>query len=790
MYEYIRDHQMNIMLALCAICAMMAVMLLITRFLSKKRKWILILMEIIATALLGFDRAAYLYRGDVSHLGYVMVRLSNFMVFFLTSAVVFGFNLYLSDLLMKEGKRETLSKRLKFVYIGSAIGMLMAVVAHFTGLYYSFDENNIYQRGPGFLLCYIVPVVFPIIQFTVIFQYRKLFSKFIYISLVLYIFVPIVVGIIQIFTYGLSIVNMAMVMVSVSLYVFNYLDINDEVVRVHEIEVGNLQKEQRSTKRLFDQTATAFVRAVEKRDPYLEGHAVRVAELARQIAGEARKAEDEKDEVYYAALLHDIGMIGIPDSLIGKSDDLTEEEIEILKRKPIVSEEILSNIKEYPYLREGALYSREHYDGSGYPEGLKGKDIPEVARIIAVADAYATMTSRQRNRAPLPYQNVREEFIRESGQQFDPVFADIMIRIMDAEHAEKKDEVQVETELSCGRYREKVSVGIPVTKEITKISFRAEEIGGDGSGFSAPSIILFDSYDRHVHDNPKAIEAYRYVEYAEIWFDGHYVSTNARNMEVEVVPREENAEHGDSAYEMVLGRFEGQMSVKMIGPSCIVDVVLALPDNSKSSYLGLTGENCRLREIKLQKTGDLVQSSDIRKIVQKLNFTDRLESDLPNIQVDRPQSAATEGIPVAGKLQLDFHTMSLPWSNLVWHCPHILLFYAKDKKMGGEDYREYALIKLNGEIAGDERYAENRFSMKKNESFPGWDVWKRKNKEGYECSVQVRRRGNRVVLSTENLGIAIENITVLKEGEDTVYVALTGDQVALTDIRIESADPK
>ncbi|MBQ4464898.1 MAG: diguanylate cyclase, partial [Oscillospiraceae bacterium] len=85
MFEIIREHQLNIMLALCAVCCMMAGLLLFTQFLSDRRKWILILMELAATFLLGFDRAAYIYKGDMRPVGAFMVRISNFMVFFLTS---------------------------------------------------------------------------------------------------------------------------------------------------------------------------------------------------------------------------------------------------------------------------------------------------------------------------------------------------------------------------------------------------------------------------------------------------------------------------------------------------------------------------------------------------------------------------------------------------------------------------------------------------------------------------------------------------------------------------------
>ena len=164
MFDFIRDYQMSIMLALCSVCATMAVLLLITRFLSKRRKWILVIMELVATFLLWFDRLAYIYRGDTSDLGYVMVRLSNFMVFFLTSCVVFGFNLYLCDLLLNEGEMETLPRRLRVAQIGGLVGMILAVVSHFTGLYYHFDENNVYQRGDGFLIAYLIPVIIPLLR--------------------------------------------------------------------------------------------------------------------------------------------------------------------------------------------------------------------------------------------------------------------------------------------------------------------------------------------------------------------------------------------------------------------------------------------------------------------------------------------------------------------------------------------------------------------------------------------------------------------------------------------------
>lgn len=782
MFEIIREHQMNIMLALCAICIMIAGLLLFTRFLSKRRKWILFLMELIAACLLAFDRAAYICRGDETPLGGFMVRLSNFMVFFLTSAVVPAFNLYLTDLLQNEAGLKEIPKRLKAVNLLAALGMMLVILSNFTGLFYYIDEHSVYHRGPGFLLSYAVPVLLPIVQYTVIRQYKAAFSRLIYTSLVLYIFFPITVGIIQIFTYGLSIVNMAIVLVSISLYIFCYLDINDAAERSHAAEVGSLRNERQSMKRLFDQTVTAFAAAAEKRDAYSEGHSVRVALLAQKLAEHGGKSAEECSNVYYAALLHDIGRIAFPDSLIGKTEGFRDTEEEQLRQKPVLSAEMLSGITEAPYLSAGVRACREWYDGSGYPDGLSGKSIPEIARIIAVADAYDAMISGDRTHAPLSYQVVREEFVKQSGTQFDPVYAEIMVQLMDSEHAEleQADNTRLESEIICNHYRETVSAGIPAEQAVTKITFSAEPADPGKNGFSAPSVIVFDSYDRHVHSDPKTIRAYRYTEFCELWFDGHYVSTNTRHLAVQVTENKQPA----PGYEIITGRYDDHISVRMISPERTAEFILAVPDVSKSSYIGVTGEHCRICGLSAQKTGAQTDAGSIRRIISSIRYTDRLESDLPNVQIDHPRSAASAGIPLRDEIIVDFHTMSLPSADLVWHCPYLVIYSAEDSQVGGKRYREYALIKLNGEKSGSNDHAENTLTVKKNADFPGWEAWKRLHRKGLECSVRIVKKGGRIYVSTETLGIAIEHTTVILDGNDTIFAALTGDQVALTDIRV------
>lgn len=788
MFELIRAHQLNIMLVLCGACGILTVLLFFTRFLSKSRKVILVLMEVAAFWLLWFDRLAYIYAGDPGRIGYIMVRVSNFAVFFLTSGIVFCFNLYLCDLLKNEGKLAVLPKRLLVVGVLAAVGMLLAVIAAFTGLYYYFDEVNIYHRGQGFLIAYIAPFAGPIIQYTVIRNYKKSFSRLINISAVLYIFVPMLCGTIQVFTYGISIVNLSLVAVSVSLYIFMYLDLNDTVERAHEIEIDNMKDEQKRMEKIFDQTATAFVSAVEKKDEFTKGNSQLKADYSKRIAVLAGKNEEECEKAYYAALLHDVGLIGIPDSVIKHDTDPNKRDIEALKEKSLIGAEILSNITEYPYLSESARYSHERYDGNGYPEGLKGKEIPEIARIVGVADAYVGLTTKKRYRDALPQFMAREAFLKGAGEEFDPDFAHIMVRIIDTDTNERADDdtAKLETEIECRKYREHVSRGIPVERDVRRISFDCELIPGTHNGFSAPSIILFDAFDGRTHGNKKEIERYDYLEYGEVWFDKYSVTTVARKIVEKSADEAETGEiiEDDSRYEIIAGRYDDHLKLIMKASNYAKEVIVALPSGSKASYIGLTGENCRITGINVELTGDKIQSDDIIRIAQPVSYIEHFESDIKNVQIDQTRSATTEGVEVKNRMTIGFHTMSLPVASLVWHCPYILLYTSDDGSVGGPNYKELNLIKLDGEDQGDSEYAKNRFIMKKTKDFPGWDAWKEANKEGINCEVLLEKKGDHVVLKTENLGISIENTTIIDDDNTKVYAALTGDQVALTDIRV------
>ncbi len=747
MFDFIRDHQMNIMLCLCAVCATMTVMLFLTKFLSTRRKWILICMEIIATFLLFFDRMAYIYSGNTSAAGYIMVRLSNFMVFFLTSSTVLVFDFYLVDLLLNEGKLSKVPKRLMFAGFTASAGMMLAIVSAFTDFYYYFDYQNVYHRGPGFLIAYLVPVICPLVQYTAIIKYRKSFSKFISTAVALYIFLPILTGIIQIFTYGISIVNMTMVLVSVSLYFFSYLDVNAAVEKAHEIEIQSFKTEQARMKSVFVQAAQAMASLLEQGNKVSKGFAERVALTARDLAKKAGKGEDDCDKVFYAAYSCDAG------------------------------EEALSYIKTFPYLYETAKFVGKDYDES----------LPEYSRIITVAKDYVKMI----NDPNIPPFFVRDYFIREAGRKYDPLYAKYVVELLDSETNKgtfEKAAEEMKTELVCHKYREDVTSGIPVLQNLSDITFNStalEAAEGAASKFALPSIILFDSSDQMVQKTPETIESHRYIEYCEVWFDGHFISTGVRNMEIRNISESAGQKSdGLATYKITASRFEDHILLKMYGPEKSFDLIIALASASKSAFIGITGENVHIQNIKIEQTNQLTAENDIPRIAEKLSYINRIESDIPNVQIVKPLAVFTKGIEVKNNMKIYFHAQSLPDANLVWHCPYVILYYSDDGKVYGKNYREYAMVKFDGEENGSNENAENSFMMKKTENFTNWEEWEALSKAGYESQVEFIKNGNEVTFITQNKGIYIQNTTKVKNGNKDIFVAFSGDQVALTDIRI------
>lgn len=206
-----------------------------------------------------------------------------------------------------------------------------------------------------------------------------------------------------------------------------------------ELEVDrktvDLQKAQERLEQSLLQTIRALSSTVEAKDRYTNGHSKRVAEYAREIARRMGKSEQEQTEIYYAGLLHDVGKIRVSDAIINKKGKLTDDELASVKLHPVVGYHILRGISDMHDIASGARWHHERYDGNGYPDGLAGENIPQIARIIGVVDAYDAMTSNRSYRHLLPQEVVRSEFEEGMGKQFDPGVTKIMLEMIDEDTA-------------------------------------------------------------------------------------------------------------------------------------------------------------------------------------------------------------------------------------------------------------------------------------------------------------------------------------------------------------------
>ena len=205
----------------------------------------------------------------------------------------------------------------------------------------------------------------------------------------------------------------------------------DELVHLQHNLEDEVEKKTRENESLSLHVVQTLAEAIDAKDNYTSGHSGRVARYSREIARRANYSERDQNEIYMMGLLHDVGKIGVPDAVINKPGRLTDDEFEQIKNHPVMGARILKTIREMPKLVTGARWHHERFDGSGYPDGLKGLDIPEEARIIAVADAYDAMTSNRSYRSGMAQSKVREQIENGKGSQFDPRFADIMISMID-----------------------------------------------------------------------------------------------------------------------------------------------------------------------------------------------------------------------------------------------------------------------------------------------------------------------------------------------------------------------
>ena len=183
-------------------------------------------------------------------------------------------------------------------------------------------------------------------------------------------------------------------------------------------------------------TFEKVVELLEERDPYTGEHSNEVAELAEAIAQELGLRGSEVEMIKAVARVHDIGKIAVPDRILLKPGKLDPEEWEIMKRHPVIGADLLKGLEVYGRYADVVRYEHEHWDGSGYPEGLKGEEIPMAARIIAAADVYHALISDRPYRPAYPKEKALDIIRNMAGKVLDPKVVEALLRALERQEEE------------------------------------------------------------------------------------------------------------------------------------------------------------------------------------------------------------------------------------------------------------------------------------------------------------------------------------------------------------------
>lgn len=210
------------------------------------------------------------------------------------------------------------------------------------------------------------------------------------------------------------------------------------------VENKHLQRELQSA---YLATVSVLADAVQAKDPYTHGHCEQVSRLARLTAEELGLSAEEKDLVCYAALLHDVGKIGVSDGVLNKPGTLLPEEVQLLRSHVRVGHDLLAQVPALQSVADVVLHHHESFDGTGYPDAIAGEAIPIASRIVAVVDSYCAMTTRRSYKDAYPIEDALAELVRCAGTQFDPVVVDAFLRAHERPDAFDSDE---DSYAACG----------------------------------------------------------------------------------------------------------------------------------------------------------------------------------------------------------------------------------------------------------------------------------------------------------------------------------------------------
>ncbi|MCQ2506942.1 MAG: HD domain-containing protein [Lachnospiraceae bacterium] len=430
-------NQLNVVMS--AMCIIMCVILFTQQMIQKehrkKNKWFILLIVFNTLMLMG-DFTQWYFGGRPGKAIHIILDIFTvYIYYFAGGAMMYSAFRWALSLIKGEVKIDK-----KWFLAGNTLLLLNTIVVATMSLHKGafITNDNYYSRNDNFLI-FLISLLFgnllTLLTVAVLIRFRKNIVRGNRLTMYVFLSTPAVAMIFQISFPNWCIQNV--IISFVLIFAFSFSQAQREIE--HQKEIRNAtQKEnvkliqlQRYQKSFSDQLINVLTGAIEAKDKYTQGHSGRVARYSREIVRRWGGDEKLQEEIYFIGILHDIGKISIPDEVINKRGKLTDEEYAQIKLHTTAGYQILRLADVIPDLATGARWHHERFDGKGYPNGLKGEEIPLIARIISVADAYDAMTSSRSYRDVLDQKFVRNEIEKGMGTQFDPEFAQIMLDMID-----------------------------------------------------------------------------------------------------------------------------------------------------------------------------------------------------------------------------------------------------------------------------------------------------------------------------------------------------------------------
>ena len=439
-YGYNISFSVVALIVMTILLAIISVQYSSTNLVSKRFKFFLIS----GFVMIALDIFTVFTNGEAKHFPVFISMILNGIYFFSGGVVGIFFLYYIVSVAFKNASEKT--KKMLYIVNLAVLGIyaLSLILNNWFGFYFYFDEALTYSSGPIYILVNLVTIIYVVETLVIMFIKRKEFNMRQMVSTMIFYAFFFASFIFQLTLFRSTLLSdlgvaLGALIVFFSIESPDYIKLMATLNELNELKASleiqvqmrtkELDEEKQSYEELTLDTLSSLAKVIDAKDHYTNGHSFRVAAYAHGLAKSLGMDAKELEQIYLAGLIHDVGKIGISEIILTKPGKLDFKEYEIIKSHSALGGDILKGIKRFKMFEEVARNHHERYDGNGYPDKLKGEEIPYAARIVMVCDAFDAMTSDRSYRKALSDKVAIQELIDNKGTQFDPALADAFVAL-------------------------------------------------------------------------------------------------------------------------------------------------------------------------------------------------------------------------------------------------------------------------------------------------------------------------------------------------------------------------